>query len=178
LASYSSTLDGLCRCMEYRVRDNRTSSYPASIHSDWNGFFSKEIFDPLLVLFAQLCERTSDENRSNELLLVTVLERLGNIVAQIPFERLQLNELEPRLNVLDLDLNVLGLNSAAASSKKLPVLTLTDAVKTLFNYFVPLLRHRLAFVQIASYRVLRAVMKEMSRFYDIRPVFSINIIIN
>lgn len=162
-ASYLKMVDLLSRCMDYRVRDNRTSTYPRSIYSDWNGFFSKEIFDPLFVLYVAMCSGRDKVDYS------VVLERLCNVVAQISFERLELNELEPNLNVLDLDLDgALILNSGGG--KKTPVLFLNDRIKTVINYLVPNLRNELACVQMSSYRVLRTVMKEMSRFYEIREV--------
>lgn len=160
-------LDLLVKCANYRLRDNRTGTYPQSVHADWNGFFSKEIFDPLLILYVKMSEsylvgeRADSSNYTSRL----VVEKLGNVVSQISFERLQLNELEPKLNVLDFDMANLGLD---VSVKKSSVIFLNDKLKTVLNYLVPNLRHHQASIQLSSYKILRTLMNEMSRFYEIK----------
>lgn len=163
---FSNLVDSLVRCIEYRVRDNRTSTYPKSVFSDWNGFFAKETYDQLLVYFVALAESAENSTGDqNEEILNVLLEKLGNAVASIPFERLQLNALETRLNVLDLNLDT-----------KLPVIFLNDKLKTVINYLVPLLTSRLACVQWSSYRIMRTIMREINRFYELKPTDQASVI--
>ena len=52
--SFYEFVFGLTNCLKYCVQEN--TKYPQQIYSDWSGFFSKEIMDPVLVVFVKVAE--------------------------------------------------------------------------------------------------------------------------
>jgi hypothetical protein len=162
--NFFNLLKSLIKCVQYRVRDDLNGLYPKSIFSDWNGFFSKEIFDPVLCLFVKYANKYSQIASYTACLKIDsltklLIKQLSQSVALIPFERLLFNELDAKFNVLDLDnLSVGG---------KLSVINLTDPLKTVINHLVPLLKHQLKSIQICAYKVLRCLMKKMDNYYSI-----------
>lgn len=150
--SFFDLLDRLAKCLRVRVRDNKPACYPEEIYSDWNGFFSKEINDPLLDCFLELAEFYS--NKSLKYSIQIALNKLGNVVSHISFERLAANDLEPRFNVLDLDLT------------QTKSIALNDKLKTCLNYLIPNLKHQISSIQFNSYKILRTIMQSLSEYYN------------
>ena len=145
----------LAKCMQFRVRDNRPSTYPKTVFSDWNGFFVKEIFDPIFCLYVKMAETYSSEQSC--ILMRCLIKRVSMSASVIPVERLVFNELEPKFNAMDL--NTESLNQS--------VITLTSSLKTVFNYLVPHLKHELNSIQIGSFKILKKLMKKISEYYSL-----------
>jgi hypothetical protein len=145
----------LAKCMQFRVRDNRPGIYPKSVFSDWNGFFTKEIFDPIFCLYVSMAENYSPEN--SHVLSRFLIKKVSMSAAVIPVERLVFNELEPKFNAMDLN------NENLSQS----VINLTSSLKTIFNYLVPHLKHELNSIQICSFKILKKLMKKVSEYYSI-----------
>lgn len=163
--SYSNLLNRLTQTVNQVV--TQTAANNKNVYSEWSGFFEKEIFDKLLLNYVNLVE----QKKSDDDLVVLqnlVIESLGNAVAQISFERLHANQLEVRLNVLDIDLE--GISLSPTGTKKIPVISLNDKLVSVINIFVPMLRDELACVQWNAYRILRTVMNEVNRFYQDQPM--------
>lgn len=149
----------LVSSMASHVSQDLSGRYPRALHSEWTAFFSKEIFEPALCLYVRLAEHyaalhsqlaAQQSNylfvqalKSTKLRLVTCLSRL---VSQVPVERLLLNSLEMKLNVLD-----------AADEQQ--AIRLPDKLKTVINHLVPNLTHQMRSVQISSYKVLQNIMR-------------------
>lgn len=163
--SYSNLLNRVTQTVNQSISQTVTNN--KNVYSEWSGFFEKEIFDKLLLHYVNLVEQKKSDN---ELVVLRnlVLESLGSAVTQISFERLQNNKLEVRLNVLDVDLEVISLSPTG--TKKIPVISLNDKLISVINIFVPMLRDELACVQWNAYRILRTVMNEVNRFYQDQPM--------
>jgi hypothetical protein len=163
-------LKSVIKTIKYRVSVDSDDFYPKNIHSDWCGFFSKEVFDPLLQTYVRLAisnESSSQlkpylSNQSLKYETYLVLNQISVLISEITFDRLLLNQLEPKFNVLDMNLSVaLGQKTVAQAAVKLP-----DSLKTLLNYLIPNLKHQDMSVQLSSYAILRTIMKEVNKYYE------------
>ena len=131
-------------------------------------FLKRDIFDKLLVYYGNLVDQEKTNEDIN--LMQEVFERLDNSIAIVSFEKFQLNKLETRLKVLDFDQDHIN---ASTTNRKIPVIFLSDKIKSLFNYFVPMVKDRRACIQLTSYKILRKIMREISLFYEIKPIFKV-----
>ena len=155
-------LHSLVITVKYHVGSD-SLKYPKSIFSDWCGFFSKEIFDPLLLIYVRLATANDSMQKSFPYLanltlsyeIIQVFDQLANLISEITFDRLLLNQLEPKFNVLDLNLKPsnFGVN-------------LPESLKTVLNYLIPNLKHQIKSVQLSSYALLRVVMKEANKYFE------------
>ena len=132
------------------------------MYSDWNGFFAKEIFDPLLCIYVKLAEKYTNLAKTN-VVTQCAIKKLSSAVSLVPMERLILNVLEPKFNVLDLDM---GAASMSPNPKK-QVIHLTDPLKSVINHLTPHLKHEIKSVQMGSFRILKTLMKNMSKYYRV-----------
>ncbi len=146
--------------IKIHVRNNIPGTYPKSVYTEWNAFFSKEIFDPALGLYVELAECYASLHsqlvgkQSNYLLIqslksckIRLVGCLSQIVYQVPMERLLLNDLEMKLNVFD--------DQADESL----AIHLTDKLKTVINHLTPHLKHQMKSIQMSSYKVLKNIMR-------------------
>ena len=152
----------LIKCMHFRVRDNMTHSYSKTIYSDWSVFFSKEIFDPILVLYVKTCENYSLDVDS---VMLCAIKKLSIVASVIPMERLIFNELEPKFNVLDLDLELSGASLDVKKPQR-KVINLSDSLKTVINHLYPNLKHKISFIQLSSFKILKTIMQNISKYYQ------------
>ena len=171
--NFFNLVSSMIRMIQVRVRDDLSGTYPKSVYDDWQGFFSKEIFDPLLCLFVRVADSYSNEytnsskkisaylfNISLKAAAIRQVKMLCSIVSQIPFERLLLNELEPKFNVLDLSIDSPKQNQSA--------IHLNDKLKTVFNHLVPHLKNEMCSIQLCTYKVLSKIMQNICSYYEIK----------
>lgn len=158
---FFSMVNLLLKALRVRVRDNLSGTYPNEVYSEWNAFFSKEIYDPILCLYVQISNFYTSthsmglDRQSNYLFIlslgatkISLMNCLSKIVCQVPFERLIINDLEPKLNVLD-----------EQNKPENLAIHLTDKLKSVLNHLVPNLKHQMRSVQLSSYAILKIIMK-------------------
>ncbi len=165
-------LQPLIKTIKYQVvaGDNTVDSYPypKNISLDWSGFFSKEMFDTLLNVYVKLSEEYHLINCNYYSLKFEermFIENLCILVSEISLERLLINQLEPKLNVLDMEF---------PGSKQNKLVNLTDSLKTVINHLIPNLRHPIATVQLSSYYILRILFREIYKYFDSEAALFIN----
>ena len=165
---FLTMLHALVKCMHGAARDNTSGTYAATIYADWTGFFAGELFAPLLVLFVKQIDESASTSKQLQLyydnLRTTCTQRticatLGELVTLMSYEQLVLAaaSLEPKLNILDVATTGGG------------ALLLSDPLHTLVNHLVAGLTSRLASLQLASYKLLRSLMRRMFAFYQTPP---------
>ncbi|RNA12496.1 E3 ubiquitin- ligase listerin [Brachionus plicatilis] len=121
--------------LNFRLSDSQ-------IRTDWREFFSKEILDPVLIIFTNLAQSCELDFTGNIL-----LNTISNLMGEMSYDRLLNHELEPKFNVMDLDVSF------------------SDKIKTIFNYFVPFLKYKIAPIQLGAYKVLRVFMLNIDSYF-------------
>ena len=133
--SFYQYLHKIAEYLNYKIIDGQ-------IRTDWIEFFSKEIMDPVLVVFINSTQLSNQTNTGNIL-----LNKISNLIEDISFDRILDNQLEPRFNVMDLDVSF------------------NEKIKTIFNHVTPSLRHKLAPIQLGAYKLLKVIMLNIDNHF-------------
>ena len=160
--SYYDLLFHYIKCMQINIEE-MSKFYPKNLSSEWNGFFSKEIFDPLLVFYVKVANFLVEKKENNKAYLsfqeLNALSKLSATISLIPVVRLNFNELEINLNAKDHAI----LNNSTLKS----AFNLNDKLQTIVNTLYPLLSHPYRQIQMSSFLILDKLMVNLSDYYKI-----------
>jgi len=160
--SFYDLLFHYIKCMQINVEE-MSKFYPKNISSEWNGFFSKEIFDPLLVYYVKMANKLGEKTDENlNYLELNAISKITATMSLIPAVRLSFNELEINLNAKDYSV----LNSSTLKS----AFNLNDKLQTIINTLYPLLNHPYRQIQMSSFLILDKLMVSLSDYYKINEI--------